>query len=108
MTVIGCHGAALFEAIANVESDKRNTGLTYTNLSTRQTLVIISATTSAEEFLNTLTHEIHHVVSHICEAVGIDMASEEACYLTGTIARAAFHEAHTLLCDECRKAYDKA
>lgn len=100
---IGCCGDALMEANDLLTSEKPNIGLTYSNIDSGRSVVVVSQTTSAEEFFNTLTHELHHLVSHICEARGIDMASEQACYLTGGIARIAFHEAHPLLCDECRK-----
>lgn len=46
-----------------------------------------SQTTSEEQFLNTVVHEIKHLQSHICRYYNVDEDSEEAAYLTGYIAQ---------------------
>lgn len=65
-----------------------NTGLTYSNLSWRKSVVVISKTTSDYEFVNTVAHEMFHVVTHICEALGIDLKKEEPCYIMGWLCQA--------------------
>lgn len=80
---IGCTGKALDEAERHLSSKKKNKGLTYSNIKEGKSVVAVSETTSDEEFINTMSHEVHHVVSHICEKYGLDMYSEEMSYLTG-------------------------
>lgn len=46
------------------------------------------------QFINTTGHELLHVVAHICEQDGIDMLSEEPCYMMGS------------LCEKFFKVYD--
>lgn len=80
---IGCTGKALDEAERHLSSKKKNKGLTYSNIKEGKSVVAVSETTSDEEFINTMSHEVHHVVSHICEKYDLDMYSEEMSYLTG-------------------------
>ena len=80
---IDCTGKALDEAERHLSSKKKNKGLTYSNIKEGKSVVAVSETTSDEEFINTMSHEVHHVVSHICEKYGLDMYSEEMSYLTG-------------------------
>lgn len=63
----------------------RNTGFTYSDSDYRMSVVCISETTSAEEFVNTAVHEAKHVQSHICEYYDIPEDGEEAAYIIGHI-----------------------
>lgn len=63
-----------------------NTGFTYSNSEYRMSVVCISQTTSAKQFVNTAVHEAKHVQSHICSYYDIDEDSEKAAYLIGYIA----------------------
>lgn len=40
--------------------------------------------------INTIGHELLHVVAHICEQDGIDMLSEEPCYMMGSLCEKFF------------------
>lgn len=73
------------DAAMNVLYDRRNTGFTYSNEEYKMSVVCISETTSAREFVNTAVHEAKHVQSHICEYYDIPEDSEEAAYLIGYI-----------------------
>lgn len=73
------------EAAMDVLYKKRNTGFTYSNDDYKMSVVCISQTTSAREFVNTAVHEAKHVQSHICEYYDISEDSEEAAYLIGYI-----------------------
>lgn len=85
---IGCTGSAVDSAREHFLRDETNTGLTYSNLSERKSVVSVSRTTSEYEFVNTVTHEMFHIVSHVCDSLGIDMKSEEPCYLMGWLCQA--------------------
>lgn len=84
---IGCSEKAIGEAMEHFLRGSENAGLTYSNTAERKSVVAISKTTSAEEFVNTVTHEMFHVVCHICGALGIDLNSEEPCYLMGWLCQ---------------------
>lgn len=80
-----------------------NTGITYSNLEKRKSVVVISRTTSGREFLNTFDHEKCHLTIHICKTFGINPYSEEMCYISGNIAETMFDACHELVCDCCRR-----
>lgn len=90
-------------AFSNLSSGQKNTGLTYTSKWNRVTIIVVSESTSAEEFFNSLVHEICHAKTHICEYLGIDLRSEEAAYFSGGLARDLFPHVKHLLCEDCRK-----
>ena len=73
------------DAAMNVLYKTRNTGFTYSNSDYRMSVVCISQTTSARQFVNTAVHEAKHVQSHICSYYDIDEDTEEAAYLIGFI-----------------------
>lgn len=90
-------------AIRNLRGGVLNTGLTYTSRWNRTTILVVSKSTSAEEFFNSLVHEMCHAKTHICKYRGIDLESEEACYFIGGLARDLFPHVKHLLCESCRK-----
>ena len=64
---------------------KLNTGFTYTDYKKKRSIVGISNATSNAQLLNTVTHEVKHLQSHICSYYNVKEDSEEAAYLTGYI-----------------------
>lgn len=103
LRAIGCDDGYLIKAEENIRQNRLNRGLTYSNMAERKSVMVVGEASSASEFLNSLTHELHHLVAHICEASGVDLASEEACYLTGGLAQLIHRDASGLLCEHCRK-----
>lgn len=99
---IGCGGSFAKEAYRNLQRSELNTGLTYSNIRDKVSVVVIALTSSAEEYINSFCHELRHLCNHIEEGAGIDSSSEEACYLAGNIAAMMFRECHQLMCDGCR------
>lgn len=85
---IGCTEKAVESAREHCLRGMPNTGLTYSNLAGRKSVVAVSRTTSEYEFVNTVTHEIFHVVTHICESLDIDLKDEEPCYMMGWLCQA--------------------
>lgn len=96
---MGCDEPHIREAYENVSSGDLNTGLTYSNIHTRESLIVIGVADSPEQFINSLSHEQFHVVSHISKAYGLDMHDEEVCYLMGKIAQATFVVAKHFMCE---------
>lgn len=99
---VGADMDTMRSAFRNLREWKVNTGLTYTSYWHRTTIMVVSKTTSAKEFFNTLVHEISHAKTHICEYLGIDLKSEEASYFSGGLARDLFPHVKHLLCEDCR------
>lgn len=68
-------------AQAKSNSQKENCGSTISNISRKLIRVFVGPQTSKAEMLNTLSHEIRHVVDTIAEHTPIESAAE----LTGAI-----------------------
>lgn len=85
---LGCTGIPLEDACNLVLKGEPNKGITYSNVDTRKTVVVIGWTTSKAEYMNSLSHEMLHVVQHISEQFLINMYGEEACYLLGGLVQA--------------------
>lgn len=100
---IGCGGFQLAKAVKNLSESRPDTGLTYSNFASRETVMATSLASSPEQFLNSWTHEMFHLCRHVAQACGIDPYGEEAAYLAGTVAQKMFHVAGKLLCGHCRK-----
>lgn len=85
---LGCAGIPLEDACNLVLEGEANKGITYSNVDIRKTVVVIGWTTSKAEYMNSLSHEMLHVVQHISEQFLINMYGEEACYLLGGLVQA--------------------
>ncbi len=85
LEVIGCEGDALFEARRHLSKDCDKRGLTYSNVRLRQSVVAIGRSPSHASMANTIGHELFHVVAHVCGSDGIDIQSEEPCYIMGEL-----------------------
>ena len=64
-----------------------NCGFTYADPETQRAVVFIGPTSSGDEFIDTLTHEIHHLAVAIAAGLGIDLESETPAYIAGDSAR---------------------
>lgn len=67
-----------------------NTGLTYSKPNQKETVLVVSKTTSLFEFLNSFAHEIDHVEKHIAKRLKFSPYSEDASYLVGELVQAIF------------------
>lgn len=63
----------------------KDVGFTYSDYNKRTSIVGIAATSSQEQFLNTIVHEAKHVQSHICNYYEVPEDGEQAAYLIGYI-----------------------
>lgn len=92
---LGCKGIPLEDAYNLMLEGEANKGLTYSNVNKRQSVVCIGWTTSKEEYFNSLSHEMLHVVQHISDYYLINMYGEEVCYLLGNLIQASYQGYHT-------------
>ena len=96
---IGCHGGTLRKAYRQIYHCRLNSGLTYSNPITRESVIVIAKSSTSDEFNDSLQHEQRHLERHIANALDIDPDSEDAAYLAGDIAKAMFPQAKRLMCD---------
>ena len=87
---IGCTGQALLEARRHLAKDSENRGLTYSNVRGRESVVAVGQSGDLTSGINTIAHELLHVVQHVCEQDGISMTGEEACYMMGELCERVF------------------
>lgn len=90
------------QAMDLMETGGPNTGFTFSNPYERVAIVAIGPTTSGDEFVNTMVHEIHHLAVAIASSLGIDLESESPAYLAGDSARELADVICELGCRHCR------
>ena len=93
----------LRRALDLMESGELNTGFTFPNPYDHEMLVAIGPTSSGEEFINTLVHEVHHVAVAIADELGVDLYEETPAYIAGDSARDLAELLCELGCSHCRK-----
>lgn len=101
---IGCPPRYRREAHRNLSAGQLDSGLTYSNLHTHESVVVISITSSPEEFADSFDHEKGHLLRHISQSLSIDPHSEEEQYIAGEIARKLHPAAKHFLCHHCRNS----
>lgn len=75
-----------------------DTGLTYTNKRYRRSVVVVGISSSPAQFINSLEHELRHLVDDISDACGVDTHGEEVAYLTGDLNALLFDDIHAFIC----------
>lgn len=86
-----------------MESENLNTGFTFTNQESKLAVVVIGPTSSEEEFINTLCHEVHHLAVAIAEGLGFSLDSEGPAYLNGDSMMELTKIICTLGCKRCNR-----
>lgn len=99
---IGCYGDQLYRARKNLEACGMNTGITFANMQSKQMVIVISKTTSAKHFLNTMIHELHHAAEFIAREAKVKQTGEEISYISGDLSMLMYSKAGHYLCECCR------
>jgi hypothetical protein len=99
---IGIDATNARQAFENLTSGKLDTGLCYSNYSSRKSVLVVALTSSPDEFLNSLTHESTHACVHIATALGVNHKSEDFAYMVGDLCQEMYPKVNHLLCDCCR------
>ena len=89
-----------------LDDDAKNTGFTYADPELMDALVVIGPASSGAEFIDTLTHEIHHLAVIVADNLGIDLESETPAYLSGDSVRELADIVCKLGCDHCNPYKD--
>ena len=100
---IGAPESVLDQAYELMERDEPNCGFMFGSIRNKRAVVVIGPTTSGDEFIDTLVHEIHHLAVLIASGLGIDLESETPAYLAGDSARALAKMICELGCPDCRR-----
>ena len=87
---IGCNGHSLESAYMHLSLSSDERGLTYSNVGKRESVVAVGASDNKGNLVNTIGHELLHVVAHICDNDGIEMQSEHPCYIMGELCQKIF------------------
>lgn len=82
-----------------IENNKPNCGITYSNHILKTTILVISKSTSAKEFVDTFVHELSHIQKHIIKTYHLDDNSEQVCYMVGDIAKRLYTKCSRLFCN---------
>ena len=97
-----CSSDVAQKAFNNLISDSLNMGLCYSNYHTKESVLVVGKASSADEFFNSIVHELSHLQGHICDVIGIDPKGEEIAYYMGDLSRDIYPSISHLLCDCCR------
>ena len=81
---------------------ERDCGFTYANPDRYRAVVVIGPTSSGEEFIDTLVHEVHHLAVAIAANIGVDLEGETPAYLSGDTARDLAEVVCEMGCSRCR------
>jgi len=65
LKAINCPKYYIERALDNLEECKLNSGLTYSNIRLRSSVIIINKTSSFSQLINTIAHEYFHLICHI-------------------------------------------
>lgn len=103
LVLLKCDKEDMDHCIEVMENFEYDTGSMHSNLFQKRSVGIIGPSSSAEEFENTITHEIGHLAAHISIAYNIDPLGEEIQYIAGCISQKMFKVTEMFLCSHCRE-----
>lgn len=81
---IKCPKYYINKALDNLEECKLNSGLTYSNISLKSSVIIINKTSSFSQLINTISHEYYHLIQHLSKSLNIE-DEEELANLNGNL-----------------------
>ena len=84
---LGCSENGVLRTRKQLLRGGYNNGFTYSNRALKQSVVSLGRASKFSQFLNSFSHELHHLSTHIAQAYGIPLDGEDVCYLSGSIAQ---------------------
>lgn len=100
---VGVDATNARQAFDNLSSGDLNTGLCYSNYSSRKSVLVVALASSPTEFMNSLTHEAVHACVHIASALGVNHKSEDFAYMVGDLCGEMYPYVSHKLCKCCSK-----
>jgi hypothetical protein len=107
---LACSSKVYERVAVKMEKNSLNAGFTYSNKSTRETLMVVGRASSNEEYINSITHELRHLCDDIASVAQMQTSGEEVAYLAGDIASKIADVIQVLVCNclDClEKRYKK-
>lgn len=98
---IGVDEDTYLDAEDNLRAGYEDTGLTFSNLYRKVSVIVISHTSSKAEFASTWVHEVGHCAKHIALAYDMGCNGEPVQYISGELAREMQPVAARLMCPTC-------
>ena len=89
---------SIIDEIYDKISYKLNSGVTFTNINYRTSIVCINKGSSKEQVINTISHEADHVQAAICDYYNVPLDSEQAAYLIGYLVGKMYYHSRRLFC----------
>lgn len=96
-------GSNAKRAYDNLTSGELNTGLCFANPREKEAVIVVAKTSSAAEFVNSVSHENHHLASYVAKQFGLEPTGEEVAFFAGELMKEQFPYIRHLMCDCCRK-----
>ena len=90
-------------AYDNLTSGQLDTGLCFANPQEREAVIVVAKASSAAEFVNSVSHENHHLASYVAKQFDLDPTGEGVAYFAGELLKEQFPYIKHLMCDCCRK-----
>jgi hypothetical protein len=90
-------------AYDNLSSGQLNTGLCFANPELREAVIVVAKASEPSEFINSVSHENHHLASYVAKQFGLDPAGESVAYFAGELMKEQFPFIKHLMCECCRK-----
>jgi hypothetical protein len=99
-------GSNAKKAYENLSSGEINNGLCFANPSKKKAVIVVAKASDAAEFINSVSHENHHLASYVAKQFGLDPTGEDVAYFAGELMKEQFPYIKHLMCDCCkRKVY---
>ena len=90
-------------AYENLTSGELDTGLCFANPRQRKAIIVVAKASSAAEFVNSVSHENHHLASYVAKQFELDPTGEGVAYFAGELMKEQFPCIKHLMCDCCRR-----
>lgn len=86
-----------------MDSDRLNCGFTFANPDLKRALVVVGPSSSGKQFVNTLSHEVHHLAVAIAKSIGVDLYGEVPAYIAGDATMALIDTVCEFGCPHCQE-----
>ena len=77
-------------AYDNLSSGELDTGLCFANPSLREAVIVVAKASNPSEFINSVSHENHHLASYVAKQFDLDPTGESVAYFAGELMKEQF------------------
>ena len=99
LDALGCSDIVYDRVAVKMEQNDLNTGFTYSNKISHETLMVIGKASSNAEYVNSISHELRHLCDDIASVTNMQTSGEEVAYLTGDVASQIADVIQVLVCN---------